>query len=229
MKKKMYWGIASLILILGVVGTYFMLNGHWHNGEWHDESHEPILIGINGLPESETIEELKKYRNFFISFDDDSPKEEWYKFHKKHLQYLYFMRAFDYKTSSSAQIEIARQIQERVKALGSIISNDKAIRYAILKEYLNFFISFDDDSPNEEWYKFNEKHLQYLYFMHGFDYKTYSSAEIEIVGQIQKRIIALGDILKEKISNDKAILDAIQDKPMWIPPHDWKPKKIKIQ
>ena len=25
MRKKMYWGIASLILIIGVVGVYFML------------------------------------------------------------------------------------------------------------------------------------------------------------------------------------------------------------
>ena len=54
MKKKIYWGIASLILIIGVVGTYFMLNGHWHG----NESHEPVVVSVDQEPNQNIIPNL---------------------------------------------------------------------------------------------------------------------------------------------------------------------------
>ncbi len=154
MRKKMYWGVASLIIIIGVVGVYFMLqpepepetryklpseadleqaretkqpppgaspNGHWHDDEWHDESHqtpivvaeEPVAVDVPSQDSNVSMDTLSD-EEFRKLYTENFTKEELAEIRRIELEK--FPKIIEQLKKSIAQAEqVEKDLLEKAK------------------------------------------------------------------------------------------------------------------
>lgn len=193
MRKKLYWGITTLVVLLLGVNAFLLLRNT------DTEPTKPKVIYKDVTPEQ--LDNIRKHVHSQIKSTQKPPDEPGFKWvwHHNHWDKVAIPQTPD-TLIADKEVQKSKPVQ-----VNSVVPG-----VGDLKEYLTFFESFSDDPTLNELRdaNFNKKSIQFGESMRGFDYENASPKLMELVRQISEKITELGYIYSEKASIEDAEYEA---------------------